>query len=193
MKDKVIMLVDDEEIIRETLSRDLKECGYRVLAASDGAIALKKLEKHYVDLVITDLMMEGMDGIEVLQAVKARNSETAVVILTGFGDLTSAISAVRYGADDYLLKPYEFDDLQRIIGRCLEKQELKRRIKIYEDILPVCSVCRKIRDDSNKEHGSGQWLSMEEYFSQRAGIKPSHTYCPVCFKKAEKDLAKIIR
>lgn len=190
MRNKVILLVDDEEIIRETLRRDLEEGGYEVITAENGEKAVKLVRKHHVDLVVTDLMMEGMDGIEVLKKAKEQDPEVCVVILTGFGDLASAIGAVRYGADDYLLKPYDFNDLQLRISRCLEKQELQRRIKIYEEILPICSVCRKIRDDCGKEHGSGDWLSMEEYFSRRTGVKPSHSYCPVCFKKAEKEIMK---
>lgn len=190
MRKKVILLVDDEEIIRETLSRDLGEGGHEVLTVENGEKALQLLKEHHVDLVITDLMMEGIDGLEVLRAAKAFDPELCVVILTGFGDLASAIGAVRHGADDYLLKPYEFDELQRCIGRCLERQALRRRLKIYEEILPICSVCRKIRDDCGKEHGSGDWLSAEEYFSRRAGVKPSHSYCPACFKKAEKELLK---
>lgn len=190
MRKKVILLVDDEEIIRETLRRDLAEGGHEVLAAANGEEALALLKEHYVDLVITDLMMEGMDGIEVLQAVKAHDPEICVAILTGFGDLASAIGAVRYGADDYLLKPYEFEDLQRRVARCLEKQDLRRRVKLYEEILPVCSVCHKVRDDAGREHGSGDWLSVEEYLSRRAGLKPSHSYCPTCFKRAEEELLK---
>lgn len=190
MRNKVILLVDDEEIIRETLSRDLKEGGYDVVTAEGGEQAMQLLRQGHVDLVVTDLMMEGMDGIEVLQAAKEYDPEVCVVILTGFGDLASAIGAVRHGADDYLLKPYDFDDLQLRISRCLEKQELQRRIKIYEEFLPICSVCRKIRDDCGKEHGSGDWLSLEEYFSRRVGVKPSHSYCPVCFEKVEKELLK---
>ncbi|MEW6593339.1 MAG: response regulator [Thermodesulfobacteriota bacterium] len=190
MRSKVILLVDDEEIIRETLSRDLREGGYEVISAGSGEQALQLLREQHVDLVVTDLMMEGMDGIEVLRAAKEYDPEVCVVILTGFGDLASAIGAVRHGADDYLLKPYEFDDLQLRISRCIEKQDLKRRIKVYEEFLPICSVCRKIRDDSGKEHGTGDWLSLEEYFSRRAGVKPSHSYCPECFREAEKELRK---
>lgn len=193
MRKKAILLIDDEEIIRETLSRDLKEGGHAVVAVESGEKAIKQLKKHYFNLVITDLMMEGMDGIEVLKAVKENDPDICVVILTGFGDLASAIGAVRYGADDYLLKPYDFNDLQLRIARCLEKQELKKRVRIYEDILPICSVCRKIRDDGGKEHGSGDWMSMEEFFSRKTGMKPSHSYCPVCLKKAEKELLKKTR
>jgi DNA-binding NtrC family response regulator len=190
MSNKVTLLVDDEELIRETLSRDLKEGGYEVLTAAGGEQVMQFLRQSHVDLVVTDLVMEGMDGIEVLQAAKEYDPEVCVVILTGFGDLASAIAAVRHGADEYLLKPYDFNDLHLRISRCLEKQELQRRIKIYEEFLPICSVCRKIRDDCGKAHGSGEWLSMEEYFSRRTGIKPSHSYCPVCFKQVEEELRK---
>lgn len=137
---KNILLVDDEEIIRCTLRRDIEEMGYGATAVADGKTALAALQENYYDLVLTDLCMEGISGIEVLKGAKARSPEIGVIILTGFGDISSAIEALRNGADDYLLKPYAFTDLALRLRNCFEKQEMKRRLKVYEGFLPICSV-----------------------------------------------------
>lgn len=183
-----IMLVDDEDLIRASLALDLQEAGYEVAAAAGGEEALALFAGGAFDLVITDLLMEGMDGLELLRRLRQQAPAVGVIILTGYGALPTAIEAVRLGADDYLLKPYQFEELQVRLQICLEKRVLKKRIKLYEDILPVCSVCRKIRDDEGREPGSGPWLSMEEYLGRKAGIRSSHSYCPHCFEVAKKEL-----
>lgn len=185
---KHILIVDDEEILRCTLHFDIEEMGYRATAVGDGETALAVLQEQYYDLVLTDLCMEGISGIDVLQGVKAKSPETMVVILTGFGDISSAIEALRNGADDYLLKPYVYEDLAMRLRNCLEKQEMKKRLKVYENFLPICSVCKKIRNDKGKEPGSGEWLSVEEYLHREAGMLPSHSYCPDCYATAMQSL-----
>jgi len=66
------------------------------------------------------------------------------------------------------------------ISRCLEKLELKRKIKIYEDILPICRMCKKIRVDSGREHGTGQWISVEKYIHDKAKLNIKSCYCSAC-------------
>ena len=185
---KSILLVDDEELIRRTLRRDIEEMGYGVTAFAEGETALAALREGYYDLVLTDLRMEGISGIEVLRGAKARSPEIGVIILTGFGDISSAIEALRSGADDYLLKPYAYEDLALRLRNCLEKQEMKKRLKVYEDFLPICSVCKKIRNDKGKEPGSGDWLSVEEYLRREAGVLASHSYCPDCYDEFMQEL-----
>ena len=185
---KNILLVDDEEILRLTLRQDIEEMGYGVTAFADGETALAALQDGYYDLVLTDLCMEGISGLEVLQGAKARSPEIGVIILTGFGDISSAIEALRSGADDYLLKPYAYEDLALRLRNCLEKHELKKRLKVYEDLLPICSVCKKIRNDKGKLSGSGEWQSIDEYMRKEAGLLVSHGYCPDCFKNAMQEV-----
>ena len=123
MQSKSILLVDDEEIILNSLGMDLRQENYAVTFANSGEEAITLLKDNPFDLVVTDLSMSGMDGIQVLQEAKRINSSMGVIILTGYGDMTSAIDALRLGADDYLLKPCEPEELVIRIGRCLEKQE----------------------------------------------------------------------
>ncbi len=180
---KTILLVDDETIILKTIEGKLINEGFQVFTAPNGAEALKQFGRLPINLVITDLMMEGMNGITVLNRIKKDSPNTAVIILTGYGDLTSAVEALRLGADDYLLKPCDLNELIFRINKCFEKQELKDMVKMYEDILPICLDCKKIRDDSSTEPGKGKWMPVEEYLTKKAGKSMSHGYCPDCGKK----------
>ncbi len=180
---KTILLVDDETIILKTIEGKLIDEGFQVFSAPNGAEALKQFSGLPINLVITDLMMEGMNGITVLERIKKDSPNTAVIILTGYGDLSSAVEALRLGADDYLLKPCDLNELIFRINKCFEKQELKDMVKMYEDILPICLDCKKIRDDSGTKPGKGKWMPVEEYLTKKAGKSMSHGYCPDCGKK----------
>ena len=188
MRKYSILLVDDDPIITAGTGSDLEEKGYDVTTADSGEKAIGLLSKSSFDLVITDLVMAPINGIGVLKKSKEINPDMMVIILTGFGDITSAIDALRLDADDYMLKPCEPEEMYFRVSRCLEKLELKRKIKIYEDILPVCCMCKKIRDDSGREHGTGQWMSMEKYMHDNAKVDITSTYCPECAKKAMEEL-----
>ncbi len=127
---KTILLVDDEEIILNSLGADLRQENYAVTSANSGEEALGLLNERYFDLVVTDLSMSEIDGLQVLKEAKKLNSSTGVIILTGFGDLTSAIDALRLGADVYLLKPCESEELIIRIERCLQKMSLYDQLKV---------------------------------------------------------------
>ncbi len=117
-----ILLIDDEKILLEAVSDDLKESGYEVTTAESGKEGLKSFELIRHDLVIIDLKMESMDGLEVSRKIKELNSETPVMILTGYGSMETAIEALRLDLDDYVLKPVNRDDLFEKINQCLEKK-----------------------------------------------------------------------
>ena len=187
MRNMSILLVDDEEIILNSFGKDLRQENYDVTLAASGEEALGLLNDSHFDMVVTDLSMLGIDGIQVLKEVKKINSLTGVIILTGYGDMTSAIDALRLGADDYLLKPCEPDELIIRIQRCLEKQEAFQKVKFYENILPVCMYCKNIRDDEGTEPGKGKWLRMEEYINTKSGTDISHGCCPECYEKHKDD------
>jgi YesN/AraC family two-component response regulator len=187
---KRLLIVDDEKIIRITFSRFLSKEGYFIETAESVDDALDKFNKAYFDLVITDLVMEDRNGIELLKEVKNINPEIPVLILTGYGDINSAVEAMRNNADDYLLKPFNMEELKILINKCLEKSEMQKKIKIYETILPVCCLCKKIRDDSGKEHGKGEWFNFDEFLHKKTGILPSHGYCPECAAKTKEEMQK---
>jgi YesN/AraC family two-component response regulator len=184
MRRYAILLVDDDPFILKGIGMDLEREGYQVKTAKNGEEAIELMNKNIYDLVITDLVMDAVDGIGVLKTAKAIYPEIMVIVLTGYGDMTSAIDALRLNADDYILKPCDLDELYFRVGRCLEKYELQQKVKIYENILPVCCVCKKIRDDTGTEPGSGEWQSVEKYIWEKAKLEVTSTYCPVCAKKA---------
>lgn len=124
MSDSSILLVDDEKVILQILSRELRAENYKVTAVSSGSDAIRELQTAQYDLVISDLMMEGIDGFGVLKAVKEMAPLTRIIILTGYGDLKSAIDALRLGADDFLVKPCEIEELLFRIRLSLEKRNL---------------------------------------------------------------------
>lgn len=125
MDDKMsIMVVDDEEIVRESLFHWFKKYGYVVETASSGFEALDKLEKHPFQLLFVDIKMPGMDGIELLEKVKAEYPDTIVIIITAYGSIESAVKAMRIGASDYLLKPFKPDQLALVMERASHQKRL---------------------------------------------------------------------
>jgi DNA-binding response OmpR family regulator len=116
-----ILIVDDEPMPRVTIARALNLMGYQAEQAASGAEALSKLVARYYDLMLLDLRMPGMDGVEVLQQAKKLCPDMLVIILTAHATLDSAIKAVRFGAVDYLLKPYSLRDTEAAIAKALNQ------------------------------------------------------------------------
>jgi two-component system response regulator PilR (NtrC family) len=119
-----ILVVDDEQIIRESISFILKKEGYAVTEAANGKLAFEKLLSEHFDLVVTDLEMPEMKGVELLDKAMQINPQSLVIIITAYGSLETAIAALRKGASDYILKPLEFDELLVKIKRLLEQKKL---------------------------------------------------------------------
>ena len=182
-----ILVVDDEESILKALKKDFEQEGYEVMIASSGEEAVEIIQAQHFDMVVTDLSMPGMDGIAVLTKAKKKNPDIGGIILTGYGDMTSAIEALRLGADDYLLKPCDTEELLLRTSRCLKNREAHQKVKIYENILPVCIYCKSIRDDKGVEPGEGKWMRMEEYIHINSGTDISHGCCPVCYEQHKDD------
>lgn len=183
MKKYNLLLVDDDPFILEGIGEDLESNGYMVTRASSGESAVDLLESNQFDMVITDLVMDSTNGIQVLKKTKELNSETQVIILTGFGDMDSAIEALRSQADDFLLKPCESQEMLFRVKNCLEKQELTRKLNLYQKILPMCCVCKKIRDEAGRQSGTGEWISIEQFIHEKANLDITSSYCPDCAKK----------
>lgn len=121
-----ILFVDDDKLIRNSFARELRVEGFTVTAVASGSEAIGEMERTRYNVVITDLMMPGVDGLGVIKAVKRHAPQTCVIIFTGYGDQQSFDDALRLGADDFLLKPCEVNDLIYLIWRCLEKQSRLR-------------------------------------------------------------------
>ena len=119
-----IMIVDDEQIVRESLFHWFEKGGHTVDAAPSGIAALEKLEQVPFDLLFVDIKMPGMDGIELLRRVKAEYPDTIVVIITAYGSIESAISAMKAGAADYLLKPFKPEQLNLVMEKIAQQYKL---------------------------------------------------------------------
>ena len=120
-----ILIVDDEEGIREPLKEFLKSLGYQVFTSSDPFQALEVIKAQFIHLVIVDLCLPGMDGIELQKRITAISRDTMQIIITGYESLDSALKTLKAGAYDYLSKPIKLKTLEMVVKNCLEKQQLE--------------------------------------------------------------------
>ncbi len=120
-----IHVIDDEPIIHDVLSQLLSSEGYEVVLSSSGEEALEKHSAQFYDVTLLDLLMPGLDGIEVLKGIKKIDPQAVIIIITAYASVESAISAMKMGAYDYIQKPFKHDELLLIIERALEHKSLK--------------------------------------------------------------------
>ncbi len=132
---KVILLVEDETVLRETVAGLLEDEGFEVIQAADGRVARDSLLEKPVDIVLSDIRMPEMDGLQLLSHVRRIAPETPVILITAFGTVDSAVQAMREGAWDYLLKPVQFDDLLTKLRRALEFREMYRERNLMTEQL----------------------------------------------------------
>jgi signal transduction histidine kinase len=133
--EKIILLVDDEPDIREVLSLSLCDFGYQVHEAENGDQALCIFRQVQPPVVLTDIKMPGMDGIELLQKVKHENPETEVIMITGHGDMDLAIRSLKYEATDFIVKPINVDVLEISLQRTREKILTREKLQEYTQSL----------------------------------------------------------
>ena len=130
-----LLLIDDEKAIVRVLSISLRSDGYDVVTAYSGEEGLEVFQRESPDIVLTDIKMPGMDGLEVLKRVKDLNPDTEVIIITGHGDMGSAIESLQYGASDFVNKPVRDEVLAIALKRAKEKLFMKRKLKEYTEDL----------------------------------------------------------
>ena len=162
-----ILVVDDEANARLALNDLLREEGHKVETAADAFKALGKIDSFGPDLVLTDLKMPGMDGIELMQKILARPEPIPVVVMTAFGAVETAVSAMRQGAIDYLVKPINFDELLIVLERTLDREFLRRE---------TVELRKRIDDKLDRKNIIGNSAEMSEVFevvTQVAGSKSS--------------------
>ncbi len=139
-----ILVVDDEPAITVALAKKLRREGYDCLTASSGEEALRRLATDEFDLVVTDVRMPGMSGIELLQEIKRRDAEIQVIMMTAYTDIGFAVEALRHKADDYLLKPFNLAELSHSVARSLEHRRLLRENRAFQE-LAVLSAAAESR------------------------------------------------
>ncbi|MDH4368993.1 MAG: sigma-54 dependent transcriptional regulator [Nitrospira sp.] len=166
-----ILVVDDEQSLREVLSIMLRRAGYTVISATDGEDAIELIHKEIFDLVITDLRMPKIDGLEVLKAVKSASPETVVLIITAFATADSAVEAMKQGAYDYLTKPFQVDEVQLIIRNALEKRRLTTENMLLK---------REMASQSSFAQLVGQSEAMQKVFDVVRKVADSKSNVLIC-------------
>lgn len=122
-----LLVIDDEPIVGRRLQQVFAKMGFEVETYTNAMSAMYAMDRCPFDIVVTDLKMEGMDGMEVLEKVKEKNPDTKVIIITGYAQLDTASEAFRKGVFDFIAKPFRLDELKRVIGRAMTGAMLSRQ------------------------------------------------------------------
>ncbi len=147
-----ILIAEDEEITLKHLVNSLRKEGYLAVGVQDGEEALRKIEGDRFDLLITDIKMPGLTGIELLEKIKERQLESEVIIITGFGSIGSVVDAMKKGAYDYVTKPFNLDELLLKIGKIRDQKTLRREniaLRAYAGIDRKVSIIAKSESMTN--------------------------------------------
>jgi DNA-binding NtrC family response regulator len=165
MESMKILVVDDEAPIREMLQRGLvQRGGFSVEVAQNGIEAIEKIEKDVFDLVLTDLKMPEMDGLELLKTVKGTRPEIMVIMMTAYGSVETAVEAMKMGADDYITKPIDFNDLFFRISKVQKESILARENRLLR---------MEVRKKFEFNNIIGKSKKMQEVFSLIEKVAPS--------------------
>jgi two-component system response regulator HydG len=161
---KTILLVDDNQSFRDSLAKILGGEGLRVFPANDGEEALDILRKEFIHLVLTDLKMPKMDGVELLKVAKAIRPETEVILMTGYGTVDTAVTAMKDGAFDYIQKPFKPREILKLVRKAMEKQSLVLENRMLQE---------KIKDFQKVEKIVGRSPAMKNVLEIVAQVAPS--------------------
>lgn len=149
---KSVLIVDDEQVLRESMASLLEDEGYETIQAENGQLAHTILLDRQVDVVLTDVRMPEMDGMDLLTHIRQLAPQTPVIMMTGYGTVENAVDALRTGAWDYLLKPVQFDDLLLKIKRAIEFREISKDREQLSDQLAAESTFHNLVSESPNMH-----------------------------------------
>ena len=161
-----ILVVDDELIVRESLSNYLREDGYEAIPEERGEEALRKIEAENWNILFVDLKMPGMDGLEVLRQAKKIKEDLPVIIITAYATIDSAVQAMKDGAYDYIVKPFDPEAIALLVEKVVEHQNLVR-----ENIL----LRERIEREYQFEEIIGKSQPMQEVFEMVKNVAESDT------------------
>ncbi|OGP90908.1 MAG: hypothetical protein A2157_05550 [Deltaproteobacteria bacterium RBG_16_47_11] len=147
-----ILIVDDDEVIQKTLFDVLKKRGYDIFLASSGRETLETIKKNIIDLILLDMRLPDVDGLEVLKKVKEFDSEILVIMMTAYSDIQTAVAAMKSGAYHYINKPFELDELKLLIEKGLETKRLINEVR---------RLHRQHQDPSQNYHIHGMSLHIQ--------------------------------
>ena len=162
-----ILIIDDEPHLPHQFARFLKKRGgYEVLTAADGELGLQELQRNTIDLILLDLRLPKLSGLDVLTQIRKIDAELPVVILTAYGDVQTAVAAMKLGAFDYLLKGFDLDELLIVVQRALETSAMSRELR---------QLRRERSDNYHFKHIVGHSERMREVFDLVARVAPNDT------------------
>lgn len=196
-KDKVttrgkVLLVDDETIVRDSLSEWLNDAGYEVIPAEDGYKAIEIIKNRRADVLVVDLKMPGLDGIEVLKEVKNIAPNVEVIIITAYGNVDNAVEAMKSGAADYLMKPFEPENLEVAIENAIReaKKEYKEYIEEKEEIEKEREINRELLEtylqEAEEHYKNKNYDIAAEKFREAFKIDPSCVIAKTGYVKSER-------
>ena len=196
-----VLFVDDEKIVLDTLARSLRKESYKRIFIDSAASAMALFEKEDIHVIVTDVLMPGMDGLTLLKKVREAYPETIRIVLSGQTQLTQIVESINKGEIfRYIIKPLVGDDneLARVIREGIDYYLLRRdrteliqrlkqknqdlvnslaQIELLEGILPICALCKRIKNDNNC------WIDVENYIQEHSSALFSHGYCPECYEE----------
>ncbi len=161
-----ILIVDDERIVRESLFHWFEEEGYLVETAEDGETALRKIDKLKYDLILVDMKMPGISGLELLKKVKTIDKDIIVILITAFASVPTAITALKDGAYDYVTKPVDPDELSHLVKKALEQKALKNENE---------SLKKSIDEIIKPDNLIGESLQMQKIYELVHTVAPADT------------------
>jgi len=208
MDKKPVLVVDDEKNIRLTFSETMTQMGFDTRTASNGEEALTKMQGAEFDLVLLDLRMPGMDGIEVLRRIRERCPKVRVIMITAHGTVESAVEAMKLGAVDFIQKPCTPDEIRELVGKVMEREAIdESKVMDYSMLMELCkrhvtdrrleeakAVAQKAlaldpgRPEAYNLLGAfqecrGEWVEAQKYYRTALEIDPS-------FKPAQANLER---
>ena len=208
MGKKTVLVVDDEKNIRLTFSETMTQMGFDTRTASNGEEALTKMQGSEFDLVLLDLRMPGMDGIEVLRRIRERCPKVRVIMITAHGTVESAVEAMKLGAVDFIQKPCTPDEIRELVGKVMEREAIdESKVMDYSMLMELCkrhvtdrrleeakAVAQKAlaldpgRPEAYNLLGAfqecrGEWVEAQKYYRTALEIDPS-------FKPAQANLER---
>lgn len=150
VEDAYILVVDDEGAIRYSISKTLQRVGYQVQTAASGEEALEMIRQQPFDVVLTDIRMPGLTGVELLAEIKKEAPDAVVILLTGYASLETAIESLRLGAHDYLVKPSSSQDIRQSVAQGLERsRNMRQRRALLKSIRENVEQLTGVPDDGN--------------------------------------------
>jgi phosphoserine phosphatase RsbU/P len=174
-----ILVVDDDPTLLCILQRTLTQLGHHVTTRGDGVEALRFYQQDHAQLVISDMLMPVMDGLELCRRIRStnRSAYTYIILLTAVEGKAGYLEGMAAGADDFISKPFDRDMLAARVAVAERILSLQSQVKHLTGLLPICSTCKKVRDDQN------YWHQVESYVACHTDAKFTHSYCPECAHK----------